>query len=380
MKILHVIATVHRQGGGTSEVVPRLCQALAEGGDEIVLATLKTDDVSIATEKAIAAGVKYVGTSPRFAAPGLTALGYSSDFKRQLEKYTRWADLVHVHGLWMWPMWAAGWEARRQGKPFVMMPHGFLDPERLKISKWKKRFVGAFCDKPLLQAANGIVATSKSELNGIRQYGISCPAHVMPIGIDLSQYAARESPADRHEKTLLYFSRITPIKGLDLLADAWGQVAQRGLAKGWKLLIVGPDDRGYAEAMKKLYAEKCLQGSFEFRGPVFGADKFTLLQSVDAMILPTRSENWSIAVAEGMASGLPVVCTKGAPWECLNTAKAGWWVDVSVDAIRLGLEQLLALSDDERHKMGLRGRKWVEDNLLWGQVATHMIGFYRRFV
>ena len=380
MRVLHAIATVHKEGGGTSEVVPRLCRAQKELGHEVTLATLRTADVSDSTTQAIKTGVIYDGTSERQLVGPLRQLGYSRYFGHVLEKWVKWADIVHVHGLWMWPMWAAGWEARRQGKPYVMMPHGFLDPERLKISKWKKRFVGAFCDKPLLQAANGIVATSKSELNGIRQYGISCPAHVMPIGIDLSQYAARESPADRHEKTLLYFSRITPIKGLDLLADAWGQVAQRGLAKGWKLLIVGPDDRGYAEAMKKLYAEKCLQGSFEFRGPVFGADKFTLLQSVDAMILPTRSENWSIAVAEGMASGLPVVCTKGAPWECLNTAKAGWWVDVSVDAIRQGLESLLALSDNDRHELGLRGRKWVEDNLSWSQIATDLIDFYRRFM
>ena len=372
MKILHVIATVHRQGGGTSEVVPRLCQALAEGGDEIVLATLKTDDVSIATEKAIAAGVEYVGTSPRFTTPGLTALGYSSDFKRQLEKYTRWADLVHVHGLWMWPMWAAGWEARRQGKPFVMMPHGFLDPERLRISKWKKRIVGSLCDRPLLNAANAIIATSEQEADGIRQYGINRPMHIMPIGLDLAPYKI----STHQGKTLLYFSRITPIKGLDMLAEAWGTMDR----KGWRLLLVGPDDRGYATTAKRFFEERCPSGTYEFRGPVFGSDKFKLLQSADAMILPTRSENWSIAVAEGMASGLPVVCTKGAPWECLNTAKAGWWVDVSVDAIRQGLEQLLASSDDDRHEMGSRGRKWVEDNLSWSRIAADMIDFYRRFI
>lgn len=372
MKILHVIATVHKQGGGTSEVVPRLCQALVEQGENVVLATLKTKDISVAAENAIASGVKYVGDSPAFVAPGLSPLGYSTDLKLKLAEYTKWADIVHVHGLWMWPMWAAGWEARRQSKPYVMMPHGFLEPERLKISKWKKRLVGAFCDRPLLNAANGIVATSEQEAIGIRKYGINRLLHIMPIGLDLNSYMV----SSIRGKTLLYFSRITPIKGLDMLADVWGSMDR----KGWKLLIVGPDDRGYAEVAKGLFAAKCPPDSYEFRDPVFGDDKYALLASVDAMVLPTRSENWSIAVAEGMASGLPVLCTKGAPWQCLETAQAGWWVDVSVGAIRQGLERLLALSDDERREMGLRGRKWVEDNLSWDRIATDMIDFYRKLI
>lgn len=372
MRILHVIATVHKEGGGTSEVVPRLCRAQKAQGHDVVLATLRTSDVSDSTEQAISAGVKYDGTSVRQLWGSLRSLGYSKQFGRVLAKWVEWADIVHVHGLWMWPMWAAGWEARRQGKPYLMMPHGFLEPERLKISKWKKRLVGAFCDRPLLNAANGIVATSEQEAFGIRKYGVNRLLHIMPIGLDLNSYMV--SPI--RGKTLLYFSRITPIKGLDMLADVWGSMDR----KGWKLLIVGPDDRGYAEVAKGLFAEKCPPDSYEFRDPVFGDDKYALLASVDAMVLPTRSENWSIAVAEGMASGLPVLCTKGAPWQCLETAQAGWWVDVSVDAIRQGLEQLLALSEDERREMGLRGRKWVEDNLSWDRIATDMIDFYRKLI
>lgn len=372
MKILHVIPSVHKQGGGTSEVVPRLCRAQQELGQDVVLATLNTEDVSDSALQAVQAGVKYNCESELRLWGPLKKLGYSRRFGQVLKELVDWADIVHIHGLWMWPIWAAGWEARRRHKPYVMMPHGYLEPERLKISKWKKKIVGAFCDGPLLRSADAVVATSAHEEMGIRQYGIKQPVHIMPIGLDLECYKISECSG----KTLLYFSRITPIKGLDMLAEVWGRMDR----KGWKLLIVGPDDRGYATEMKELFASRCETSSYEFRPPVFGEEKYRLLSSVDAFVLPTRSENWSIAVAEAMASGLPVVCTKGAPWECLNTVKAGRWVDISTEGIHRGLEEILSLSDEGRREMGMRGRHWVETNLGWSAIAKQMLATYERLV
>lgn len=141
-------------------------------------------------------------------------------------------------------------------------------------------------------------------------------------------------------------------------------------------MIVGPDDRGYTEEIRKVFAAKCPAGSYEFRGPVYGEEKLKLLASADAFVLPTRNENWGIAVAEAMASGLPVICTKGAPWECLETEKAGRWVDISAEGIRKGLEDVLALGDEERRAMGERGRRWVEANLDWTAIARKMVDCY----
>ena len=372
MKILHVITGVAKKDGGTSEVTPRLCRALKEAGHDVTLAALRVDELSNSARAAIAAGVIYKDfPRSRFLT---NRLGLSSAFRRGIVELVRSADIVHLHGLWEAPGWYAAAECCRQKKPYVMMTHGFLEPERLKISKWKKR-IAAFCfDRRNLKAAKAIVATSESEAQGIRQYGLTNPIHIMPIGLDLEPFL----PSVPHEqKTLLYFSRITPIKGLDMLAEAWARLAhevknQGGGGQRWKLLLVGPDDRGYTEEMKKLYAAKCPPGSYEFRGPVFGAEKYKLLASVDAMVLPTRSENWSIAVAEGMAAGLPVVCTKGAPWPCLGEN----WVDISVAGIEAGLRRILSASDEERAAIGAVNRQWVKDNLSWSSIVNAMTECY----
>lgn len=370
MKILHVIASVWRGGGGTSEVVPRICRAQRETGHEVTLAVALVGPYSDSCAEAIAAGVVYE-SFPRIRA--FSSIGYSPAFRAALPRLVGDADIVHLHGLWQSPCWFAAAECRRQGKPYVVMPHGFLEPERLKISKWKKRLVGALIERKNLRNAAAIIATSESEADGIRKYGLENPIHIMPIGLDLEPFLA---PIPHMEKTLLYFSRITPIKGLDMLAEAWSMIDR----KGWRLLIVGPDDRGYTETMKTLFAEKCPAGSYEFRGPVFGADKYRLLASVDALILPTRSENWSIAVAEGMAAGLPVICTKGAPWQCLETAQAGYWVGISVDAIKSAIVRLISLSDDERHAMGVRARAWVARELNWGMITSRIVEAYKSYL
>ena len=380
MKILHVISSVWRRSGGTSEVVPRLCRALREIGNEVSLVTTYSGEVSDEAKNAIDAGVQYI-EYPRLRF--VYHLAISPVFAREISRLVANADIVHLHGLWMYPPWAAGWAAQRQRKPYVMMPHGFLEPERLKISKFKKRIVGTLIERPLLRKANGIVATSDSEATGIKAYGINKPMHIMPIGIDCEMFDAGKRNEvlmaslglDLRKRHLLYFSRITPIKGLDLLAEAWGNVNR----KDWQLVIVGPDDRGYSKVVSSLYTNFIAEGSVVIHGPVFGQDKYDLLKSVDAFVLPTRSENWSIAVAEAMTAGLPVVCTKGAPWSCLDEYGAGFWVDISADAISAGVQRIIDMNDQSRHEMGAAGRRWVEGNLSWNNIANNMAGFYSQF-
>lgn len=103
-----------------------------------------------------------------------------------------------------------------------------------------------------------------------------------------------------------------------------------------------------------------------------------LLASADAFVLPTRNENWGIAVAEAMASGLPVICTKGAPWSCLEAEKAGWWTDVSVEGLEQALSELTATDADELCAMGERGRRWAKTNLDWFVIAKRMCASYER--
>lgn len=373
MKILHVISSVFKNGGGTSEVVPRLCRALVGEGATVTLAVADDSEISDAAKQAAEAGVKLLQYK---AASYLVPLRFSPALKGDMPKLVSDADIVHLHGLWQAPCWYAAAECRRQKKPYVMMPHGFLEPERLKISKWKKRLIGSLVERKNLVKAAALVATSESESAGFKAYGLENSVHIMPIGLDWEKYVPKDetSRLKNGKRRLLYFSRITPVKGLDMLAEAWSKLSEHH--GDWELVLAGPDDRGYTEKIKAEFERLSPDGSVKFLGPVYGEEKCKLLHSADAFVLPTRSENWSIAVAEAMASCVPVVCTKGAPWQCLEECGAGYWVDVSVEGIRKGLKEAMSLSDDERVAMGEHGRGWVSKNLGWDGIVKKMISFY----
>lgn len=381
MRILHVVTGVHKAGGGTSEVIPRMCEALATAGQDIRLVTSAGDVPSDAALRAKVNGVD-VRFCPLRSFPLLSFPCVTKQYKKELFEGVVWADVVHVHGHWQEPGWLAIKFARRLGKPYVMQPHGFLAPERLKKSKWAKRIIGALIERPNLNRATAVIATAESEKRGIEQYSIRAPIKIVPLGLDTEALdAAARSPSlllrlglDLAKKTLLYFSRLVPIKGLDLLAEAWAQLPE--LHNAWQLLIAGPDDRGYATEIQGLYSRMITDGSVIFSGPLYGNEKNALLKSVDAFVLPTRSENWGIAVQEALAAGLPVVCTKGAPWKVIADEGAGEWVDVSVSAIREGLCNVLSADDASRQKMGTVGKLIVARNFGWEGIAKKLIDLY----
>lgn len=380
MKILHVISSLAPDRGGAAEIIPYLCIAAKREGAEARMLTFSSSSYGGAVKIAEREGVSLI-TAPSLRGP-IGRIFLSREFKRKLLEQIAWADIVQVHGLWEAPDWHAEWYAKRLRKKLVVMPHGSLESARMKKGFLKKVVVSSLLDRRLINTSDLVLATADSEIEGIRKHGINARIDVIPLGLHIAPYASAMPNLSLLEsmgipfgnKVLLYFSRITPIKGLDLLAKAWSKIGND--FRKWTLLIVGPDDRGYTEEIKRVFTSLCREGSFIFHGPVYKEEKISLLASVDALVLPTRSENFSIAVAEAMASGKPVVCTKGAPWSCLNEANAGRWVDIESDAIEKGIRSIFNLTQNERAEMGARARKWVSENLDWSVIGRRMKDAY----
>ena len=381
MKILHVVPSMLRDGGGPSESVPMTAMAQKRAGLDVAIAYYDAGELSDAAKRAGQLGVRLVPF--RGKASLFNPAAFSLDFMRRFERVAGEYDVIHTHVQWMFPIWWAAHVARKLGKKLVMMPRGCFAVARLRESAWKKKLVG-WLDRRAVRNADAVWATSRSEAEEIKAFVPGAHVEVFPIGLDVERY----SVSKQNGKTLLYLSRISPIKGLDMLAEACGRSWREeleleggrdfGWSQGWKLVVAGPDDRGYTDEIKKVFAAKCAPGSYEFRGPVYGEEKFNLLSQADAFILPTRNENWGIAVAEAMASGLPVICTKGAPWQCLETAQARWWTDISVEGLETALRSLCSMSAADRLKMGANARRWVEENLDWSVIGRNMRESYER--
>ena len=84
-----------------------------------------------------------------------------------------------------------------------------------------------------------------------------------------------------------------------------------------------------------------------------------------------------MVVAEALASGTPVVTTKGTPWSELESEHCGWWTEVGTEATVQALRSFLSLTEDELETMGRNGRKLVEEKYSARKVAQEFVGMYK---
>jgi glycosyltransferase involved in cell wall biosynthesis len=190
--------------------------------------------------------------------------------------------------------------------------------------------------------------------------------------VELQQISATHV-VDAPIRRLLFLSRIHPVKGLVPLIEAWDQIRPAG----WEVIVAGPDEEGHRSELERLLIRKRLQASFRFVGAADDAHKAQLFASADLFVLPSFSENFGLVVAEALSYGVPVLTTRGAPWEVLNRIGAGWWVDSGVAGVAQGLRIALATTAAERRRMGLAGQAYIREQLGWQDAARKTIQAYR---
>jgi glycosyltransferase involved in cell wall biosynthesis len=246
-----------------------------------------------------------------------------------------------------------------------------LDAWARRRSRWKKRLMLATVQRCTLERTSCFHATSEREHASIRDTGMRAPVAVIPIGVDIP---APQPPPARSTRRLLYFGRLHPIKGIDVLLRAWSAVAAR--FPEWELHVIGPDNDGYAAELKSLTAA-LRAPRIHFRGPAYGEDKWRELAASDLLVLATHSENFGMVVAEALASGVPAIVTRGAPWEGIGRERCGWWIERGNDALVACLEDALSREATDLRAMGQRGRQWMDREFSWRQIAEKMAQMYR---
>lgn len=318
--------------------------------------------------------------------PELRGCGYSVDIvvrseeggirMRDVARY----DIVHIHGLW--DLWLHRWArvARKSSVKIVWSPHGMLQPWALRNKWWKKVVALVFYQWSDLRSAAALHVTAQREVEDVRRIGLKNPVIVAPLGVNLhnGERVSIGNDEDRR-RTLLFVSRVQRKKGLPTLLSAWAQLPQT-VRSGWQIRIVGPDQDNHTMKLKAQAETLRISGDIDFVGSKYGSELAAEYQSADLFVLPTHSENFGSVVIEALAYGIPVICTKEAPWEELVSQQCGWWIDDSVDALCAALKDGLSLTDVVRREMGARGRQLVKEKYTWKAACDAMIDGYRRIV
>lgn len=310
---------------------------------------------------------------------------FAASYRKELTKrINENVNLMHITGLWEPSTHASFALARKYSIPTIVSPQGMLEPWALNNSFYKKKFSWYLYQNRDLKYINVLHATAEQEAENLKKLGLKQPIAIIPNGINFKDYDKTQNISKfnnnnelyvkkkDYRRKLLYLSRIHPKKGLINLVKAWEKLKPNK----WKVIVAGPDEGGHRQDVEKLISEKKLSEYFEFIGPVEGKSKYDLYKSSDLFILPTYSENFGIVVAEALMSGLPVITTKGAPWEGLVKNDCGWWIDIGVDPMIKTLKQALSLSPDILDQMGNRGKIYAENNFGYASIAKKMLEVY----
>lgn len=367
---LQIIANLNLSGGGPSRSVTSLCDALAASGLSISLASQKSmhennDDLLLPHDQRVD-----VLTCDAYK---LLRTIFTPFYDRHISYLVEQKNinLIHSHGIWLQCNRVAASVSRKQNIPHIVSPRGMLEPWAFNYRYWKKFPFWHMWQHQALLDASLFCATASQEADSIRALGFHQPIAVIPNGVDIPELPEKDC-AVVETKTALFLSRIHPKKGVKELVDAWSRVRP----DGWRCVIAGPDEEGHESVIKQAVLNAGLEKQFEFVGPVYGEGKASLMNSADLFILPTYTENFGIAIAEALAYGIPVITTKGAPWECLVSNNCGWWVDIGVDPLEGAMREAFTLSRETLSDMGRRGRVLMEREYSWQSAAQSMKTVY----
>ncbi|WP_372717001.1 glycosyltransferase [Novipirellula sp.] len=381
LRITHVTKTLDSAAGGVPVVAIRLAAAAAEVGHQVTLVA-EEPSASLAYERTAIHGFDTVNV--QFCEP-VSIKGIFSDPPPgdALVKAVTSSDVVHMHGVWDPVLVRAGRIARQQSVPYLVAPHGMLDPWSLQQARVKKRIAMATTHRSLLAGAALMHALNATEAELWGPLKLNSPTTVIPNGIDLRDLpvadpqrvkAMRERFGIKGRKVILFLGRLHYKKGLDVLAAAFLKVARKH--DDVSLLVVGPDGGARGEFESEIVKSQ-LHERVHIVGPLFGADKYDALWLADLFCLPSRQEGFSIAILEAIACGLPVVISQHCHFDAVRDADLGRVCDLDADKIAAGLCEMLQ-SDLTMKPILERGPQWVEDHFSWKQAGALLLQHYER--
>ena len=149
---------------------------------------------------------------------------------------------------------------------------------------------------------------------------------------------------------------------------------------GARLDIFGPDDGECHKRIISMIDSYGLGDVVTLHSPVMGENKRSELLDADIFIQTSRTEGMSVGLLEALASGLPVIVTKGTGMgEFVIKYDAGYVADCSSESIANAIRT--AIADKENFPAKSRGAiQLISDNFSWDSIAPECVRRYRSLI
>jgi glycosyltransferase involved in cell wall biosynthesis len=313
-----------------------------------------------------------------------SAWRFAPHARQRLAQQVQQADVIHLHGAWMWVQWAAARQAARQRKPFVLSLHGMLEPwiwqRQHLLHQLKKKLYWQLLAFPAFRYASLVHAIHAREAETLKAYFPHLPIQVISPSLDLDaveQILAGLPPVPDPAPYVLFLGRLHPVKGIDLLIEAFAHLNAPHL----RLKIAGPlqeREAAYAARLKRMVQEAGLEDRVDFLGAVTGQAKWALLHRALVFCLPSHSEVVGMVNLEAAACRTPVITTLATGLPSAWAEAGGILVEPSVPDLVSALSQAACWTPPERAARGEGLHRLVKTSYSWEAASTQWIELYQR--
>lgn len=373
MKIFNVISFMDPVlGGGTMDRVYQLSRQLIQKGHQCtILATSKGWNQKYIDDIRGLEAVKVHCLSERYMIPKGAGKWLDDNISR--------FDIVHLAGNWSPINVLAYKAARRCDVPYVFSAMGML--RVVGRSNLLKHVFGFLWTRPILRDANAVIAISPREYNEYIQLDVPKESiYFIPNGVIIDGLDKKDDRAFReryrldNRKIILYIGRLDPIKGVDLLVEAFSLFAKD--FPEFQLLIFGNDHGGFQAEIEKKINMFHMQDGVKIFPPIFGIEKSWAYHAAELFVIPSRHDTMTIVALEAAACACPLLITDKCDFAAIGDCKGGLVVSCSAQAIADGLRSLLS-NPLTLKQMGLAAQKIILENYHWNKVSDDFIRVFK---
>lgn len=386
LKILHVTSNLAPSYGGVTRALRELAYAQASSGHLVHICTTNRDH----PPRNLLPKEYYLDAFPSPISIEVFSVNYaplmlSLDMGKWLRRNITSFDICHIHELYRFPSAYSAYLSRKFGVPYIVTPHGSLDPYLHARSTqgrlFLKRLHEWLFDLPSLNGAGSIHYTANEERERAAFLNLRAPSFVVPNGLDWNRFQhlppkgwlrSRLGLAD--QPIVLFLGRLHFKKGLDLLIPAF-DVLRRSIPDA-RLVIAGPENDDHGQQVRGWVQERELGSAVHFTGELAGDDTLKAYVDADVFVLPSYTENFGLTVIEALACCLPVVISDQVNIHAdVSRADAGIVTRCDISEVAQALQTLLT-DPVRRYVMGIAGRQLVNSQYTWPPIVEELIMQY----
>lgn len=287
---------------------------------------------------------------------------YNTHIKSHLKTLSDNA-IFHLHGVYTYNQYVASEIAKKKNIPYLITPHGMLEPWILEKNPIKKGLYLKLILNNILEKATVLHAITPLEKENLFKLTKHRNIVEIPNLIDFNNIP-KNLNYNPKEDYFVFVGRIDSKKGIEIIIEALKIINNSNI----KLKIIGVENK-YSEYLKELIKKRDLVNNIDFLGGIFGDEKYDLIANARALLAPSYSEAIGMVNLEAAACKTPVITTFQTGLKKEWGGNGGILINPNVSELKNAIIESYNWNNSERIERGKNLYEFTQNNYSWDKKA-----------